>query len=152
MADSTTDEANANDAERRWLLGLLAIATTALLAQQALAQEHVPSSVSGSYLFKTYCATCHGKEGKGDGPLASSLRFAPSDLTLLAKRGGGSFPTEQVFRTIDGRKPVKGHGGPDMPVWGDAFKGSVDGFTEEKVKAKIDALVDFLKSIQAEAK
>jgi len=126
---------------------LVAFGASALFASEVMAQD-VPSSISGSYLYKTYCATCHGKEAKGDGPLASSLRFAPSDLTLIAKRNGGAFPSEQVFRIVDGRKPVKGHGGPDMPVWGDAFKGSVDGFTEEKVKEKIDALVDFLKSIQ----
>lgn len=134
---------------------LLALAVTALSSHRALAQAAdpvVPSHVSGSAVYKVYCAVCHGKEAKGDGPLASSLRFAPSDLTLLAKRNGGSYPAEQVFRIVDGRKPVKGHGGPDMPIWGDAFKGSVDGYTEEKVKEKIDSLVDFLKSIQTETK
>ena len=134
---------------------LLALAVAALLAHGALAQDPdpaVPTHVSGSAVYKVYCAVCHGKEAKGDGPLASSLRFAPSDLTLLAKRNGGAYPAEQVFRIVDGRKPVKGHGGPDMPIWGDAFKGSVDGYTEEKVKQKIDSLVDFLKSIQADAK
>ena len=133
---------------------LLAFAVPALLAPGALAQDPdpVPTHVSGSAVYKVYCAVCHGKEAKGDGPLASSLRFAPSDLTLLAKRNGGTYPAEQVFRIVDGRKPVKGHGGPDMPIWGDAFKGSVDGYTEEKVKQKIDSLVDFLKSIQADTK
>jgi mono/diheme cytochrome c family protein len=131
---------------------LVALGVSGFFAAAATAQDHVPSTVSGSYLFKTYCATCHGKEAKGDGPLASSLRFAPSDLTLLAKRNGGAYPSDMVFRIIDGRKPVKGHGGPDMPIWGDAFKGSVDGYTEEKVKEKIDSIVDYLKSIQAEAK
>ena len=129
---------------------LLALAVPAFFAYGAFAQNRAPSSVSGSYLFKTYCTTCHGKEGKGDGPLASSLRFAPPDLTLLTKRNGGVYPSENVFRIIDGRKPVKGHGGPDMPIWGDAFKASADSFTEERVKEKIDALVDFLKSLQVE--
>jgi mono/diheme cytochrome c family protein len=122
-----------------------------LFASGALAQDYVPT-VSGSAIFKVYCAVCHGKEGKGDGPLAGSLRFAPADLTLLAKRNGGVYSSEQVFRIIDGRKTVKGHGGPDMPIWGDAFKGSAEGYSEEKVKVRIDALVDFLKSIQVEVK
>jgi mono/diheme cytochrome c family protein len=125
---------------------LLAFTFTALAAGAAQAQGQ--SSPSGSYLFKTYCASCHGKEAKGDGPLATELRFAPSDLTLIAKRNGGVYPTEQVFRTIDGRKALKGHGGPDMPVWGDTFKGTAGGYSEEKVKEKIDALVEFLKSLQ----
>jgi mono/diheme cytochrome c family protein len=130
---------------------LFVLAVVNLAANGAAAQSHV-STPSGSYLFRTYCAACHGKEAKGDGPLASELRFAPADLTLFAKRSGGVYPTEQVFRIIDGRKALKGHGGPDMPVWGDAFKGSADGLSEEKVKEKIDALVDFLKSIQVEVK
>lgn len=130
---------------------LLVFVGPALFAYGAQAPDPAPSNVSGSYVFKTYCASCHGKEAKGDGPLASSLRFAPSDLTLLAKRNGGVYPSEQVFRIIDGRKPVKAHGGTDMPVWGDAFKGSVDGNSEERVKEKIDALVDFLKWIQVKA-
>jgi mono/diheme cytochrome c family protein len=127
---------------------LLGGALFAFLGAQAFSQDEVPHSVSGSAVFKTYCAVCHGKEAKGDGPLSGSLRFTPPDLTLLAKRNGGTYPSDQVFRMIDGRKPLKGHGGPDMPIWGDAFKGTADGFSEEKVKAKIDALVDFLKSIQ----
>jgi mono/diheme cytochrome c family protein len=130
---------------------LLAFAVTVLSANTAPAETSV-SSPSGAYLFKTYCATCHGKDAKGGGPLASELRFAPPDLTLFAKRNAGVYPTEQVFRIIDGRKALKGHGGPDMPIWGDAFRGSVDGYSEEKVKAKIDALVEFLKSIQGETK
>jgi mono/diheme cytochrome c family protein len=110
------------------------------------------ATVAGSFTFKTYCASCHGKEAKGDGPLADSLRFRPPDLTLLAKRNGGSYPAETVYRTIEGRKPVKGHGGPDMPVWGDAFKNVESGFSEEKVKEKIDGLVEFLRSIQTPAR
>jgi mono/diheme cytochrome c family protein len=138
----------------RWLVkpgAVLAFAVSALFAYGARAQEVGHPSVSGDGVFKIYCAVCHGKEAKGDGPLAGSLRFAPVDLTLLAKRNGGVYPSEMVFRIIDGRKPVKGHGGPDMPTWGDAFKASADGYTEERVKAKIDALVEFLKSIQVKS-
>ena len=110
------------------------------------------SALAGSVTFKTYCATCHGKEAKGDGPLADRLRFRPPDLTLLAKRNGGSYPAETIYRTIEGRKPVKGHGGPEMPVWGDAFKNVESGFSDEKVKEKIDGLVEFLRSIQTPAR
>jgi mono/diheme cytochrome c family protein len=124
------------------------LALLAFLASEALAQDQGGSNVAGSTIYKTYCAVCHGKEATGDGPLASSLRFAPPDLTLLAKRNGGAYPADLVFNIIDGRKPVKGHGGPDMPIWGDAFKQSAEGYTEEKVKQRIDALVDFLKWLQ----
>jgi mono/diheme cytochrome c family protein len=104
---------------------------------------------SGSALFKDYCGSCHGVAAKGDGPLADQLRFRPADLTLLARRNKGKWDGEKVRRSIDGRDPVKGHGGTDMPVWGDAFKASRDGSTEEAVKEKIQALVEHIQSIQA---
>ena len=103
----------------------------------------------GGSVYRLYCSSCHGSEGLGDGPIADGLRVRPSDLTLLAARNNGSFAADQVFKIIDGRKPVKNHGGADMPVWGDAFKSSRDGYSEEAVKQRIDSLVDFLESIQA---
>ncbi len=104
--------------------------------------------VSGSYTYRTYCATCHGEKGKGDGPLAESLRFHPPDLTRLARRNGGTFPASKVTRIVDGRDPVGGHGGPDMPVWGDAFKNAEAGFDDEQVKQKIQSVVAHLEKIQ----
>lgn len=108
--------------------------------------------VSGSYIFRTYCASCHGAEGRGDGPLAADLRYRPSDLTLIARRNGGEFPTEKVVRIVDGRKPVKGHGGADMPVWGDAFRNVETGYDEAAAQERIRAVVDHLRSIQAPAR
>jgi len=116
-----------------------------LLAVPAARAE---DTYAGNELFKTYCAACHGQSAKGDGPLAQSLRVRPPDLTLIGKRMGGTFPADKVRRIIDGRNPVKGHGGPDMPIWGDAFKSSRQGYSEEAVKARIDALVEYLAEIQ----
>jgi hypothetical protein len=91
---------------------------------------------------------CHGVDGKGDGVLTDRLRVSPPDLTLLARRNKGSYPKDIVYRIIDGRSPVKGHGGPDMPVWGDAFKEPGEQYSEGRVKEKIDGLVEYLGSIQ----
>jgi mono/diheme cytochrome c family protein len=107
------------------------------------------AAISGAYAFRTYCASCHGIDGKGDGPLTDSLRFHPPDLTLIAKRHGGTFPTEKVVRIVDGRKQVKGHGGPDMPVWGDAFRNVETGYDDATAIAKIKAVVEHLKTFQA---
>ena len=71
----------------------------------------------------------------------------PADLTEIANRNGGSYPSELVFRTIDGKKPVRGHGGPDMPVWGDAFARSRNGGDEDHVRRMIHALVDYLETM-----
>ena len=122
----------------------------ALVAASGSAAEQAPSvpQVSGSYVYRAYCASCHGPEGRGDGPLAPDLRYQPADLTRIAKRNGGEFPTELVVRIVDGRKRVKGHGGPDMPVWGDAFRNVDAGFDEAAAQEKIRAVVDHLKTIQ----
>lgn len=107
------------------------------------------ATVSGAYAFRTYCASCHGVDGKGEGPLTDSLRFRPPDLTLIAKRNGGEYPADKVTRIVDGRNPVKGHGGPDMPIWGDAFRNAETGFDQEAARAKIRSVVEHLKTIQA---
>jgi mono/diheme cytochrome c family protein len=110
------------------------------------------AAVSGAYAFRTYCASCHGVDGKGEGPLTDSLRFQPPDLTLIAKRNGGEFPTEKVTRIVDGRNPLKGHGGPDMPIWGDAFRNADTGYDDAAARARIRTVVEHLRSIQAQAK
>jgi len=118
-------------------------------ARPAPAQgEPAVEAVSGAYAFRTYCASCHGTQGKGDGPLAENLRFHPADLTLIARRHGGNFPTEMVVRIVDGRDPLKGHGGPDMPVWGDAFRNPDTNFDEKRVREKIRSIVEYVKTLQ----
>jgi nucleotide-binding universal stress UspA family protein/mono/diheme cytochrome c family protein len=126
-----------------------ALAVTAAAQEGATAQPQLKQAIAGGELFRTYCASCHGAAARGDGPLASSMVRRPADLTEIAKRNGGVFPTELVFRTIDGKNPVRGHGGPDMPVWGDAFALARDGGDPAKVKQLIQSLVDFLESIQS---
>lgn len=134
-----------------WALSAVAViavtAPSTVSAQQT--SEAVLGGSDGGSIYRTYCASCHGKEAKGDGPLADNLRIRPPDLTLLAKSNKGEFDAEKIHRIIDGRDPVKGHGGNDMPVWGDAFKRSGEGYSEKAVKARIDAIVQHLKSLQA---
>ncbi len=107
------------------------------------------AGVAGSYAFRTYCASCHGTDGKGEGPLAESLRFHPPDLSLISKRNGGEYPAEKIHRIVDGRRPLPGHGGPDMPIWGDAFRNADTGYDDTKVKEKIRSVVDYLRTLQA---
>jgi mono/diheme cytochrome c family protein len=128
------------------LLGLFLIFTTHGRAQGEKKLDHAAAAM-GRASFKIYCGSCHGKEAKGDGPLSSSLRTPPANLTVLSKENEGTFPYETVYRTIDGRNKVKGHGSADMPVWGDAFK-TTD--TEEQVKQRITELTNFIWSIQEE--
>jgi len=103
----------------------------------------------GSDLYRNYCAVCHGTSARGDGPLADKMKRRPPDLTQFSIQHGGTFPAAMVTSIIDGRHPVPGHGGPDMPVWGDAFKASQAGGTEDAAKARIDELVRYIESLQA---
>lgn len=134
-----------------WTLTAFAVAALALpwvvpvSARQPEATRSIPA---GSGLFSTYCVVCHGADAKGAGPLADSLKRRPADLTLLAKNNGGQYPRDLVARIIDGRNPVKGHGGGDMPVWGDAFERSVDA-GPQAVTDRIAALVEYLATVQA---
>jgi len=126
------------------------LAATPATAQPPAAQPEAAmrQRVTGGEVYRTYCATCHGPTGRGDGPLASSMRRPPTDLTEIARRNGGEYPSQVVFHTIDGKTPVRGHGGPDMPVWGDAFARSREGGDAAAVKERIDSLVEFIRTLQ----
>ena len=101
----------------------------------------------GARLFRTHCATCHGTSARGDGPMAEQLRRVPPDLTDYTARNGGVFPSERVYRIVDGRD-VPSHGNREMPVWGDVFSRLPDGSSDEAVKARIEAIVRYLQGIQ----
>lgn len=100
---------------RRW------IALAMLVTSPALAQD--PDI--GAALYRTHCATCHGLEATGEGPMAGALVIKPVNLTELAAQHGGEFPLIRVIKRIDGRDPLVSHGSP-MPVYGDYFEGVFD--------------------------
>jgi mono/diheme cytochrome c family protein len=102
----------------------------------------------GARLFRVHCATCHGENARGNGPMASLLRRPPQDLTRFTARNGGLFPSEQLRRVIDGRD-VPSHGPGDMPVWGDIFRRTAG--DDVSAQERIDALLVFLESIQSRA-
>jgi mono/diheme cytochrome c family protein len=150
---------------RRSRVALLFVVTGAASALAAVQQPAAPKPppvappaapppqspvalVGGAYTFRTYCASCHGVDAKGDGPLSESLRYQPPDLTRIAKRHGGEFPAEKVIRIVDGRSPLKGHGGPDMPIWGDAFRNADTGYDDAVARAKVREVVEHLRTIQ----
>ncbi len=129
-------------------LAVLAAAGTAVWASAQTASKSLTDGLDGPALSKTDCSSCHGTTGEGDGPIADALRYRPADLTLIARRAKGTFARDKVHQMIDGRVPVKGHGGPDMPLWGDAFKRSGDGYSEAAVRDRIGAIVEHLESMQ----
>lgn len=116
------------------------------------APDFVIRSLAGRDLFEFYCASCHGRDGKGRGHVASALKTPPPDLTLLTQRNGGKFPAAQVDEAIRGKnqKSTPAHGSSEMPVWGPIFKG-LDNRNDVN-EERINSLVKYIESIQAKAK
>jgi cytochrome c553 len=107
----------------------------------------VPQSLIGSTSFDLYCASCHGREGTGNGPAAAALRIRPADLTTLARRHNGTFPRDDVRAFIDGKsRALPAHGSSDMPVWGPLLR-ALDP-SDARVNVRLDNLVAFVESIQ----
>jgi len=107
-------------------------------------------SLYGGDLYQFYCASCHGREGRGDGPVASSLKHQPPDLTTIAKRHDGRFPREATERYISGEAEAgipPAHGSREMPVWGPIL-GKMNKTTPEERLLRICNLSRYLDSIQ----
>jgi len=107
---------------------------------------------TGKHDFDTNCASCHGFDGKGHGQALYVIpQVKPPDLTVLSKNNGGAFPTDRVYKSIDGRSGIPSHERFDMPFWGTTFQREGQEFTpasETEVRARIMKIVDYVKSIQ----
>lgn len=137
------------------LIGLSLTAGLAFFgyAQQRADIKHVPTSdtnpASGAQMYRTYCAVCHGLDGKGSGPAASALKKPIPDLTLLSKKNHGEYPDFKVTNVIQGdyNAPViTAHGSKDMPMWGDVFDTLKP--DEGVVKLRIHNLTEYIRSLQ----
>ncbi|RIL05150.1 MAG: hypothetical protein DCC71_11450 [Proteobacteria bacterium] len=139
----------------RWLgsaaLALLALAAAGPAAGQPA--EPDPLAQAGERLYVRYCAVCHGKSGRGDGPFAGILRTAPTDLTTIAARRGGTYPDEELAQHVDGRLVPLAHGTREMPVWGRWLGEPIgeDMSRDEVVRGEILAMLTYLKTIQRDA-
>lgn len=126
----------------------LLVAMLAFVGYYAHADE--APDLSGAELYKVFCSSCHGSEGRGDGPVAKTLKPTVPDLTQIAARNGGTFPTQRVRETIDGQTLPRVHGTRAMPVWGWDFYAinRADPARRQRVNELIGRLVDHLASIQ----
>lgn len=105
------------------------------------------SPTSGKEMYLAYCAACHGRDGKGNGPVASALKVPPSDLTSLSKKNQGKFPSVQVVNSITGRAGVSAHGSKEMPVWGSIFM-TMGHQHESEARLRVANLADYIKTLQ----
>ena len=134
----------------RWAMRFLLV-VSGLLGLAALGAAQKPEiksgpirpapAESGQAMFVEYCAVCHGEDAKGAGPAL------PADLTTLAKRNRGSFPSAHVSNVIRLGGDVVAHGSKDMPMWGPAFSSLVP-HSDAVVQQRIANLTKYIKSLQ----
>lgn len=144
-------------------LGLLLLASGCVLT---VANGHVDSPdfgtdpvATGRRAYVARCASCHGLEARGDGPVGDALRTAPPDLTWLAERSGGAFPRDYVIAVITGSAAITAHGTREMPVWSDRLA-PADGDDDDDdgdgaataaalyLRRTVEALADYLATVQ----
>jgi len=103
-------------------------------------------NVVGKTEYLQACASCHGNDGKGGGPVATELKTPPPDLTLLANSNGGVLPSKVLHDIIDGRRTLRAHGTYEMPVWGNIFSQN----SSNNSQKRIEDISEYLKAIQAQ--
>jgi len=130
---------------------MLALILTAVLATPAMADQ-VATAGQGRAVYLAACASCHGEEGRGDGPMSMLLTLPVPDLTAIAARRDGRFPWLTIVHIVDGRSGLRGHGG-SMPIFGAYFQGDTaaadapDG-SPVITSGRVLAVVDYLATIQ----
>jgi mono/diheme cytochrome c family protein len=128
-------------------VGLLWVIPAPVGAQTTAEQE---VAIGGKLSFDQYCATCHGRDGKGGGVASNLLTIKPADLTMISKKNNGTFPFWRTYNVIDGRENVKGHGDREMPIWGTEFQmqAASSPTVQSQVRGRILELVYYLQSIR----
>jgi mono/diheme cytochrome c family protein len=119
----------------------------AAAAAQTGSQATNAEPLTGKQLYSSYCALCHGSDGKGGGPFSPQLKVWPPDLTQMAKKNHGVFPEMRVTEAIDGEFGKPSHGSAEMPIWGPVFRSMAHGHNDS-AQVRIKSLVKYLESIQ----
>jgi mono/diheme cytochrome c family protein len=134
-----------------YFMTILVVASLVCAQEPSRRVEHTSaeqtSPASGHDMFMSYCASCHGKDAKGDGPAASALKIAPADLTALAKLNGGKYPALKVTSVLSGQTDLAAHGNKEMPVWGKVFW-RMSGGHEGEVQQRVANLNRYIESLQ----
>jgi len=110
----------------------------------------------GQREYMSNCASCHGSDGKGNGPNKPYMTKSPTDLTVLARNNGGVLPVARMYEVIEGNRDVVGHGTREMPTWGLDYRIKAAEYyidvpynPEVYVRGRILSLIDYLSRIQA---
>jgi mono/diheme cytochrome c family protein len=105
------------------------------------------TELSGAAMYRNYCGSCHGIDGKGGGPAAPALKKAPPDLTRISARNKGQYPDFRITHIVDGYEIAAFHGSREMPIWGDYFRDN-ETRDEALIKLREHNLVEYIRSMQ----
>ena len=117
-----------------------------LFALNMPAKKNPAQELSGHDIFLDRCSACHGEDAKGNGPAVSALKIAPGDLTLLAKKNGGTFPKERVKNIVGDWVDITAHGSRETPIWGNLFHARPA--DQQRAADRLKSLISYLESIQ----
>lgn len=132
------------------LIVIVLFTATFAFSQTKISKTPAPytSAASGQEMYKAYCASCHGLDGKGNGPAASALKNTVPDLTTIKSRNGGTFPSAHIVQVVRGDSNRPAHGSKDMPVWGPVFL-AVSEHQPARVQQRAQNLTNYIQSLQA---
>ena len=105
------------------------------------------SPTDGKQMYTSYCAPCHGVDGRGHGPASSALKAQPTDLTGLAKANHGKYPDTHVVSVVRFGSELPAHGSADMPVWG-AILGRMNRVNPQEKDLRTSNLSRYLETLQ----
>jgi mono/diheme cytochrome c family protein len=135
---------------------LLIAMTTALAVSMGYAnqpsakvtlQVNRTNATSGKQMYASYCAPCHGVDGRENGAYAPMLKTQPTDLTVLSRNKNGKFPDSHVAAVLQNGIDVPSHGTPEMPVWGPILGKMSQGNQQDRL-LRISNLSRYIETLQ----
>ena len=131
--------------------GVLALAASLCTAEQDKHKVTIPvtktASTSGKQMYSSYCAPCHGMDGRGQGPVAPALKAPVPDLSLLARNNHGKYPDAHIYTVLENGVDIASHGSAEMPVWGPIL-GRMNHTNNQDRLLRVANLSRFLETLQ----
>ncbi len=120
-------------------------------AEQSKSNVTIPlnktAATSGKQMYVSYCAPCHGLDGKGQGPVASALKALPTDLTFLSRNNHGKYPDTHIVSVLQNGAEIPSHGTAEMPVWGPIL-GKMNQTSPQTRMLRVSNLSRYLETLQ----
>lgn len=129
-------------------VGMLAVSITLADQSKKVVIPATPTAANdGHQMFMSYCAPCHGSDGKGHGPVAPAMKTQPTDLSQLTRNNHGKYPDTHVVSVLEFGSELSAHGSAVMPVWGPIF-GNMNRTHLQDKQLRISNLARYLEKIQ----